>query len=83
MAQASYDSTRTGTRKIAGASKVECMASGNRSAGTAELSPNLDNWPVDDNTARTPQGKRCCGWTPLEMLVDGKKLWQDKKLHCT
>jgi len=36
--QTSYDSTRTGTRKIAGTFKAECMASGNRSAGTEELS---------------------------------------------
>ncbi len=46
-----------------------------------ELQADLDAWLFYYNKERTHQGKVCCGRTPLETLVDGKNLWQDKKLN--
>jgi transposase InsO family protein len=46
-----------------------------------ELQNDLDDWLFYYNTDRTHQGKMCCGRTPLETLVDGKTLWQDKNLN--
>ena len=46
-----------------------------------ELQKDLDEWLIYYNNERTHQGKMCCGRTPLETLVDGKKLWQDKNLN--
>lgn len=46
-----------------------------------ELQTDLDAWLFYYNNERTHQGKVCCGRTPLETLVDGKYLWQDKKLN--
>ena len=48
--------------------------------GIEELQNDPDAWLVHYNTARTHQGKMCCGRTPMETLEDGKKLWQDKNL---
>ena len=45
-----------------------------------DLQTDLDAWLVHYNTARTHQGKMCCGRTPMETLEDGKQLWQDKNL---
>ena len=42
------------------------------------LQADLDTWLDDYNTQRTHQGKICCGRTPMETLIDGKKIWQDK-----
>jgi len=28
----------------------------------------------------THQGKMCCGRTPLETLLDGKRIWAEKNL---
>jgi hypothetical protein len=30
------------------------------------------------NSERTHQGKRYCGRTPMQTLLDGKKLWEEK-----
>jgi hypothetical protein len=30
------------------------------------------------NYERTHQGKMCCGRTPMETLLDGKKIWKEK-----
>ncbi|HHW7525663.1 TPA: IS481 family transposase, partial [Mannheimia haemolytica] len=32
------------------------------------------------NHHRTHQGKMCCGRTPMETLVDGKRIWAEKNL---
>lgn len=46
-----------------------------------DLQIDLDEWLFYYNNERTHQGKMCCGRTPLETLVDGKNLWQDKNLN--
>ena len=43
-----------------------------------QLQSDLDDWLEKFNTKRTHQGKMCCGRTPLETLIDGKKIWQKK-----
>lgn len=42
------------------------------------LQADLDAWMDYYNTQRTHQGKICCGRTPMETLIDGKKIWQEK-----
>lgn len=42
------------------------------------LQADLDEWMLFYNTERTHQGKMCCGRTPMETLVDGKKIWAEK-----
>jgi transposase InsO family protein len=43
-----------------------------------ELQIDLDKWVVHYNNERTHQGKMCCGRTPMETFLDGKKIWQEK-----
>lgn len=43
-----------------------------------ELQNDLDEWLRKYNTERTHQGKMCCGRTPMETLIDGKQIWQEK-----
>lgn len=45
------------------------------------LQKDLDEWMDYYNNRRTHQGKMCCGKTPLETLLDGKKIWQEKFIH--
>lgn len=45
-----------------------------------ELQSDLDEWLVKYNTERTHQGKMCCGRTPFETMLDGAKIWQEKKV---
>lgn len=45
------------------------------------LQKDLDEWIEIYNTERTHQGKKCCGRTPLETLIDGKQIWMDKQLN--
>ena len=45
-----------------------------------QLQSDLDDWLEKFNTKRTHQGKMCCGRKPLETLIDGKKIWQKKKV---
>ena len=45
-----------------------------------ELQKDLDEWMKYYNNARTHQGKVCCGRTPMETLLDGKKVWAEKNL---
>ena len=47
----------------------------------ASLQKDLDEWLAYYNNERTHQGKMCCGRTPMETLVDGKKIWQEKLLN--
>jgi len=43
-----------------------------------ELQKDVDDWLVYYNNERTHQGKMCCGRTPMETFLDGKKIWQEK-----
>ena len=43
-----------------------------------ELQKDLDNWLFYYNNERTHQGKMCCGKTPMQTFIDGKKNWQEK-----
>lgn len=43
-----------------------------------ELQIDLDKWINYYNCERTHQGKMCCGRTPMETLLDGKRIWQEK-----
>ena len=45
------------------------------------LQKDLDEWMFYYNNERTHQGKMCCGRTPMETLIDGKKIWQEKLLN--
>ena len=49
--------------------------------GTLEaLQSDLDEWLAHYNNERTHQGKMCCGRTPVETLLDGKRIWAEKNL---
>ena len=43
-----------------------------------ELQKDLDDWIYYYNHQRTHQGKMCCGRTPIETLLDGRKIWKEK-----
>jgi transposase InsO family protein len=45
------------------------------------LQTDLDNWLHYYNNERTHQGKMCCGRTPMETLLDGKRIWEEKNLN--
>ncbi|MCF6194716.1 MAG: IS481 family transposase [Kangiellaceae bacterium] len=45
-----------------------------------DLQKDLDVWIKYYNNERTHQGKKCCGRTPLETLMDGKSIWAEKDL---
>ena len=47
------------------------------------LQRDLDEYIVEYNTERTHQGKRCKGRTPMETFIDGKKLFNEKKIRET
>ena len=42
------------------------------------LQIDLDDWLHHYNHDRTHQGKMCCGRTPIQTLIDGKEVWNDK-----
>ena len=42
------------------------------------LQIDLDAWLEHYNRERTHQGKMCCGRTPMQTVLDGKKAWDDK-----
>ncbi|ACS84722.1 IS481 family transposase [Musicola paradisiaca] len=44
------------------------------------LQSDLDEWLHYYNNERTHQGKMCCGRTPMETLLDGKRIWAEKNL---
>lgn len=44
------------------------------------LQADLDEWVNYYNNDRTHQGKMCCGRTPIETLLDGKRIWAEKNL---
>jgi transposase InsO family protein len=43
-----------------------------------ELQKDLDDWLDFYNHHRTHQGKMCCGRTPMQTFIDGKRIWQEK-----
>lgn len=43
-----------------------------------ELQKDLDDWVDHYNNNRTHQGKMCCGRTPMQTLLDGKREWRLK-----
>lgn len=43
-----------------------------------ELQNDLDVWLQYYNNERTHQGKMCCGRTPIQTLVDSKRIWKEK-----
>jgi hypothetical protein len=43
-----------------------------------ELQKDLDVWLDYYNNRRTHQGKICCGITPMETLLDGKRICKEK-----
>lgn len=45
-----------------------------------DLQADLDDWLWHYNHERTHQGKMCCGRTPMETLLDEKRLWAEKNL---
>ena len=46
-----------------------------------ELQNDLDEWLQYYNNERTHQGKMCCGRTPMQTLVDGKRIWKEKSFN--
>lgn len=42
------------------------------------LQSDLDEWLAHYNNERTHQGKMCNGRTPVETLLDGKRIWAEK-----
>jgi len=45
------------------------------------LQNDLDEWLVYYNNERTHQGKMCNGRTPMETLLSGKLIWDEKNLN--
>ena len=45
-----------------------------------ELQNDLDEWINYYNNDRTHQGIMCCGRTPMETLLEGKLIWDEKNL---
>ncbi|EEW6031987.1 transposase, partial [Escherichia coli] len=44
------------------------------------LQSDLDEWLAHYNNERPHQGKMCNGRTPMETLLDGKRIWAEKNL---
>ncbi len=44
------------------------------------LRSDLDEWLAHYNNERTHQEKMCNGRTPMETLLDGKRIWAEKNL---
>jgi len=47
-------------------------------AGIEDLQKDLDVWIDDYNTARTHEGKMCCGRMPFTTMLAGKEIWNEK-----
>lgn len=43
-----------------------------------EMQIDLDAWIGHYNNERTHQGKMCCGRTPMQTMMEGKALWNEK-----
>lgn len=46
-----------------------------------DLQADLDVWIEHYNNERTHQGKRCCGRTPFETMIEGKEIWKAKFIN--
>ena len=46
-----------------------------------QLQDDLDEWIEYYNNERTHQGKMCCGRTPMDTMLDGKRIWQEKFIN--
>lgn len=46
-----------------------------------QLQEDLDEWLEYYNNERTHQGKMCCGRTPMDTMLDGKRIWQEKFIN--
>ena len=46
-----------------------------------DLQKDLDVWLESYNNDRTHQGKVCNGRTPMDTLLDGKRIWNEKHLN--
>ncbi|HHZ3457299.1 TPA: IS481 family transposase, partial [Escherichia coli] len=44
------------------------------------LQSDLDEWLAHYNNERSHQRKMCNGRTPMETLLDGKRIWAEKNL---
>jgi transposase InsO family protein len=47
-------------------------------ASIEELQTDLDEWLEYYINERAHQGKMCCGRTPMDTLLDGKRIWKEK-----
>jgi hypothetical protein len=45
-----------------------------------ELQKDLDEWLNYYNNQRTHQGKMCNGRTPMDTMLEGKRIWAQKNL---
>jgi len=45
------------------------------------LQADLDQWIEFYNNERTHQGKKCCGRTPFETMIEGKQIWKEKFIN--
>jgi len=43
-----------------------------------DLQADLDAWVEIYNNERSHQGRMCCGRTPIQTLLDGRALWEEK-----
>lgn len=48
-----------------------------------DLQKDLDTWLEYYNNQRTHQGKTCCGRTPMQTFLDGKKICLEKMIRST
>lgn len=49
-------------------------------ADLESLQMDLENWLWHYNNERTHQGRMCCGRTPMVTLLDGKRVWGQKRI---
>ena len=45
------------------------------------LQADLDQWIDFYNNERTHQGKKCCGRTPFDTMIEGKQIWKEKFIN--
>jgi hypothetical protein len=60
---------------------VGCKVLARHKFSIVELQKDLDEWLIYYNNDRTHQGKMCNGRTPMDTLLDGKRIWAQKNLN--
>jgi len=45
------------------------------------LQADLNQWIDFYNNERTHQGKKCCGRTPFDTMIEGKQIWKEKFIN--